>query len=223
MTILLGFATTEFAMLGTDTRASQRGSAGTRFVDDDTPKVFKTGVGLIAGAGWLDLVRNGILALQDPPASNAEAAQRLRAVRDETGLPSSSPLVAKTSWVLTYQTGDPPNESIGMAYCCPQADYFPQTVNIPGYFLIAPSGMSDEDEERLRAFLEDAVARTVAISSTKGRQRSFASAIQSCVHNAAETCDSVSSKCQLGLHSREGAIVTAAPHSKSVGRLRHRP
>jgi len=55
VTILLGFATTEFAMLGTDTRASQRGAARATFVDDDTSKVFKTDVRSIAGAAEVAL------------------------------------------------------------------------------------------------------------------------------------------------------------------------
>ncbi len=217
MTILLAFVVDDFVILGTDTRASQLGPEGLILVDDDTPKIFKTGIGLIAGAGWYNLVHNVIARLHHPPASNVEAAEMLRQERDKTGIPSRDPRIDNTSWLITYGTGAPETEQIGLAYCHPQAEYFPQPIQSPGYFLLKPLGMSDEAESSLRLVLDRTVKESAKICGLDERRRLFATVIESTVREAAKMCNSVSSRFQIGLHARREARITPIVNNISGG------
>lgn len=208
VTILLGFVVDDFVMLSADTRASQLGPEGLILFDDDTQKIFRTGFGLIAGAGWYNLVHNVIDRLQDPPASNVETAEMLRQERDKTGIPSTDPRIDNTSWLITYGTGAPEIERIGLAYCHPQADYSPQAIQSPGYFLLKPWGMSDEAESSLRLLLDRTVKESAKICDLNERRRLFATVIESTVRKAAKMCNSVGSRFQIGLHVRREARIS---------------
>lgn len=217
MTILLGFVVDDFVMLGADTRACQFGPEGLILVDDDTPKIFKTGVGLIAGAGWYNLVHDVIARLKDPPASNVETAEILRQERDKTGIPPTEPQITHTSWLITYGTGAPETEQIGLAYCHAQADYFPQPIQSPGYFLVPPLGLPDKAEVHLRGLLDETVNESAKICDLNERCWSCACVIQSTVRVAAGMCDSVSLSFQIGLHVHRKLGITPIVNNISGG------
>jgi len=214
MTILLGFAVDDFVMLGADTRATQSGPGGLIPIDDNTQKIFRTGVGLMAGAGWFDLVRSVVARMETPPESNYQAAAILREERDKTGLPLTDPRIQKTSWLLSYSTGDPSEVQTGLAYCYSQNDYYPQSITAPDYFLVVPFGMSEEPEAQLRSILARAVKTKVDIPESKDLRGRYCGIIQDTVRCAATLCDSVSSTFQIGFH--KGSLVRISPFLNDI-------
>jgi hypothetical protein len=216
MTILFGFSTERFILLGADNRTTQEVSG--RFVphDDATQKIYRVPLGLVAGMGWRDLVyevRDRFV--RTPPTSNRDAAVMIREERDRTGLPHDHPMIRLTNWLVAYTTGDPP--TVGLAQCHPQANYEPIVVAPPTAVMMPPAGMSDEVEERLRAVLNRHIVLPPTITAETDAAFLYASMIEQAVRLAAQATSTVSESFQLGFLSQTSVGISPIMTTVAAG------
>jgi hypothetical protein len=95
VTVLIGFSCPEFTILGADGRSIAANDRND--VDDDTQKIFKTGIGVIAGAGRTDVIHAVTHRLENhAPASNQEASEIIRAEVEKLGLSQDDPGLERT-------------------------------------------------------------------------------------------------------------------------------
>ena len=143
MTVLIGFSCPEFTILGADGRSIADDDRND--VDDDTQKIFKTGIGVIAGAGRTDVIHAVTNRLENQaPASNQEASEIIRAEVEKLGLSQDDPGLERTCWLASYSTSTEGQLQTMLALANRNDNYAFDHFQHNRLIVIRPAGMSED-------------------------------------------------------------------------------
>lgn len=147
MTVLIGYSCSAFTIIGADSRGISIDDSSD--IDDDCRKIFKTGFGVIAGAGRTDIINAIAARLEtEAPPSNHAASSIIRAEIEALGLPANDPGLERTCWLGSYMAAD--GTGTQLAFALRELNYSFDRFPHDYVYLVSPAGMSQEVARKVR-------------------------------------------------------------------------
>jgi hypothetical protein len=143
VTVLIGFSFHDLTVLGADGRGIAENNR--EDVADDVQKIYKTGFGLMAGAGRSDVIEAVTNRFANhAPASNQETSEIIRAEVARLGLADDHPALERTCWLAAYVANAANGPQAQLALASRDNNYafgfFPHDKVI----IIRPAGMPED-------------------------------------------------------------------------------
>jgi hypothetical protein len=124
MTVLIGFSFPDLTVIGADGRGVAHHDRND--VVDDVLKIYRTGFGLMAGAGRTDVIEAVTnLFAGFTPGPTDDAAQIIRRRIASLGLADNDPAIARTCWLASYLIGTPTGPQCQLALVNQETNYEP--------------------------------------------------------------------------------------------------
>jgi hypothetical protein len=218
VTVLIGFSCQRFTIIGADGRSIADEDRSD--VDDDTQKVFKTGFGMLAGAGRSDIVEAVTRRLQKQPVvSNAEASQIIRAEVAGLDLPDSDLGLQRTCWLASYATLGAEGVETRLALATRDDGY--SFGNFPHHLLvmIRPIGMSEEAGRQIRSDAQLQLETRLRQTPSEEHVRISIEMIAALVRAIARVNSTVGPRWSVGVHlsgSNATAVCDVAEDVRSL-------
>jgi hypothetical protein len=200
VTVLIGFSCPQFTIIGAD----GRGIAVTdpTDIDDNCQKIFKTGFGVIAGAGRTDITYAVAARLETEAArSNHEVSGIIQAEVAALGLAADDPGLERTSWLGSYFAADGTGTRLALAARDLNYSFDPFRQN--HVVLIRPADMSAEMDRALRESAQQQLNRQLGPAPADAHLPICINMIASLVRTISRHCHSVGPRCSVGVHLAE--------------------
>ena len=142
MTVLIGFSFADLTVLGADTR----GTADQNRADvaDHMQKIYRTGFGLMAGAGRSDIIEAVTGRFADyAPASSAETGELIREEVATFGLAEDDPALVRTCWLAAFATNTDSGPQARLAVINRGTNYEYGLYPHDDFLIIKPFGLAD--------------------------------------------------------------------------------
>jgi hypothetical protein len=206
VTVLIGFAFPDLAVLGADSRGTAADDPSD--VADDVEKINKTSLGLIAEAGRSDVtevVRRWFA--NHTPTSSDEATEAIRAAVAALPLADDDPGLVTACWLATFATAPNGCPQSHLALINRDGDYEFRVVRHGDFFLVKPTGLSDEISRNLDAAARRRFEQYVRDAPAEKRVQMCASMIGGLVKTVAQHTNSVSQQWSVGYHDATNNLV----------------
>lgn len=218
MSIVIGFNLIHYALLVADTRISYYPKGGHRYRDNE-PKVRRTTMGLISGAGVCEFLDPVTDALASTKISNT--GDFIDLVRAQRKVVDASPImndafaksvVDKTAWMVTYVTFPAQTKSemtpelaaqgkMRLAVTNPADNYELSLLKDNSAYVMPPTSLTEEELEKWSRFLNDSI-RPITPSEEIGDNLLFHIGLAAAViREVAKTHPSVSPTFQAGFQT----------------------
>jgi hypothetical protein len=204
MTIAIGINFGAYVMLVADTRTTFYDWSGrARKFHDDSVKIRKTTIGLITGAGsleLLDLVKDRLYQ-----ETILDATEILNIIREETLRfrtlygEITKEYIDKTGWIFSYKKRD--NSKLRLAI------YHPEVGDRIGLYeenmpaLISPVEATEEQAKVIDGFLQDSITPCDQFETLEASFQHHWPKITLLIRQIAPIFPSISSKFQIGVHT----------------------
>ena len=199
MTVLIGFSCPAFTILGADGRSIAHDD--TSDVDDETQKIYKTGVGVIAGAGRTDIIHAVTTRLEhDAPASNQEASEIIRAEVEKLGLDPNDPGLERTCWLASYATNTGEGPQTMLALANRDANYAFDPFQHNTVVVIRPAGMPEDVGRRFMIDAQAELDQRTGKAATEAHVPLCIQLIAALVRAISRLNDTVGPRWSVGVH-----------------------
>lgn len=210
MTIVIGIHSSDFVLIGADTRSMQVNDAGTDYIIDDTvEKVFESGIGVFSGAGHWALIQLARLRMRDATsqvdvraALEAELAN-LRGLRPAQEVDDARRL---TAVMYSYIAKD---GAVVLATAGAEDDYAEHRVGPFEHAMLSPAGLPDDVEAQIRRQMQAAIDRDLRdlARPLATRAEMATQIVEQTVHFIGARLRSISERAyQIGILHRRGLI-----------------
>jgi hypothetical protein len=206
VTVLVGFSFAELTVVGADSRGIAADDPGD--ISDDVQKIFKTGFGLMAGAGRSDVIEVVTKRFANhSPASNEEASDLIRHEVAGLGLPDDDQALKKTCWLATYATDTDQGPEAQLALVSRDINYDFGRWPHNGFLIIKPSDFSEEIGRILDAEAQGRFDRHIRNAAPEQRLGLCVLMISGLVKTVAQYSNAVAAHWSVGYHDAKNNIV----------------
>ena len=204
MTMVIGMHCRDFVLIGADSRSMQLDNDGVTWnIDDAEEKVFKTGIGVLSGAGYWSAIALtrlhmiGAVAPDDIQVGIRGAFEQLEGQR-----PAQEVANARVATHLMQSYVDAADGSLVLATVGPENNYAGTRVNVFEHALFSPLGLPQDVEDQLNAQISGSIDATQRDNAVPFGQRAEQAAriIQVAMHFVGARLNTISPRTyQLGL------------------------
>jgi hypothetical protein len=206
MTVLIGFSFRDLTVLGADSRGVSHENPDD--VADDMQKIYKTGFGLMAGAGRSDVIEAVTSKFANhAPTSNREATEVIRAEIDKLGLAPDDPAILKTCWLASYATNTAQGPQAQLALVSRDIGYDFGLWKHDDFLIIKPNGMDDEIGRNLEAEARRRFDQRLRSAPPEQRLGLCVLMISGLVKTVSRYNDTVSAHFSVGYHDATQSLV----------------
>jgi hypothetical protein len=223
VTLIVGFNLGSYALLGADTRVSWYPKDDDRLhFRDDMQKLQRIEMGLITGAGLVDLLEpvkerldSSEVVHTDTIIEAAKAEVEIVKRRPWATKPRVAQSIAQTAWMFTYVTADnvdnPTLESarLRLAFTVPDEGY--QLAQIPANacWLLAPTGTTEAQFTAWRKFCQDNLKPLENAADVVTNAAHQIGVIGAVMKRVSGVNDGVAETFQIGLHIFPGTTMVS--------------
>jgi len=209
MTINIGINLGDYVLLAADTR-SVRSLRDTIISHSDRhEKVQKSEMGLIAGAGYADLLDDVKKQIaQENIRHTDQIIHIIKKCRENLSIKStSSPIMVSnwikiTSWLLTYTTSvhRSPVLRLALIQSDDEISCYPKNKSC----VIMPSDSTHEEVERITSLVDDNIKRLHGLARRDENISYHVTLIREVIKGVSQSHESVSQSFQIGIHTIDG-------------------
>jgi len=210
MTLIVGLNLGDYALLGADTRVVCKYPDGTVENDDEAIKIYRFGLGVIAGAGLESLVKSAIALTNGVDIAHVDqlldiVEQERKRVLDAEADADVKSGIEHTGWMFTYlaaKNGDRPQ----LATTAPLAPTRWEPVPLNHTWLLAPAGATVEQIREWLAFLEANLKPLDHSENMQSNINHHRDVVGQLMRTVSQVNSSVAATFRIGVHSSPNRV-----------------